>query len=61
MDQKLKMEYDRLRRKEKEDSVRRREMRVEYERELEKKRLQEEKAMEEKLKREKDEIENYKK
>lgn len=41
MEKKLKLEYDRLKRKDKEDSVRRREMRIEYEKELERKRIQE--------------------
>jgi hypothetical protein len=39
MDTRLKLEYDRLKRKDKEDSVRRREMKIEYEKELERKKI----------------------
>jgi hypothetical protein len=41
VDSKLKMEYERLRRKEKEDSVRRNEMIKDYEREREKQKIME--------------------
>ena len=61
MDTKLKLEYDRLRRKEKEDSVHRAEMMDQYDRELAQRRILEQKNLERKLKEEADEIENYKK
>jgi len=52
----LRLEYDRLRRLEKEELVRRQELKDEYERDVERRRLQEEKEMQKKLKQEQMEI-----
>eukprot|EP00347_Sterkiella_histriomuscorum_P024440 403331110 len=59
-DQRLRMEYDKLKRKEKEDSVRRLEKQQEYEREKKLKDYEEERELREKLKKEREEIDNYK-
>ncbi|CDW82754.1 UNKNOWN [Stylonychia lemnae] len=59
-DQRLRIEYEKLKRKEKEDSVKRKEKIAEYEREKRVKEIEEEKELRERMRKEKEEIENYK-
>lgn len=61
MDARMRIEYERLKRKEKEDSVKRLQMIEAYEREAKQKQIEDHKALQQKLKQEKAELDNYKK